>query len=384
MGSGRDGERGKCETQGERMTVRSIPFKKKLALKLHNRYRANEIKIHQLNYIFWECTLRCNLSCIHCGSDCMKDSSISDMPREDFFKALDEITPVISPNKTMIVLTGGEPILRNDISDIGTELYRRGFPWGVVSNGMGMQKPMIEKLLQSGIRAMTISLDGLEDSHNWLRGNKHSFKHAIHAISLLGKTEGLRYDVVTCAHQRNINELPELYDLLIKLGLKEWRIFTVFPIGRAKQHEELQLDPVEFKGLFDFIENVRKEGRIKLNYGCEGFLGNYEGRVRDNFFFCRAGINVASVLADGSISACPNLRDNFIQGNIYKDSFKDVWQNKYQMYRNRSWTKTGVCEDCEFFTYCEGNGMHLRDEKSGELLFCHLNRMEEGERISAC
>lgn len=290
------------------MTVRNIPIKKKLALKLHIRYRANEKKLHQLNYIFWECTLRCNLSCIHCGSDCMKDSSIKDMPKEDFFKALDEITPVISPNKTMIVLTGGEPILRKDISEIGAELYKRGFPWGVVSNGMGMTMSMIEKLLHAGIRAMTISLDGLEESHNWLRGNKNSFRNAVNAISILGKTEGLRYDVVTCAHQKNIAELPEIYDLLLQLGLKEWRVFTVFPIGRAKQHDMLQLDSKEFKGLFDFIEKVRKEGRIKLNYGCEGFLGDYEGRVRDNFFFCRAGINVASILVDGSISACPNLR----------------------------------------------------------------------------
>ncbi len=262
---------------------------------------------------------------------------------------------------------------------IGADLYKRGFPWGVVSNGMGMQKPMIAKLLSSGIRAMTISLDGLEDSHNWLRGNKKSFKHAINAISTLGKTEGLRYDVVTCANQKNISELPELYDLLLKLGLKEWRIFTIFPIGRAKQHQILQLDSKEFKGLFDFIEKVRVEGKIKLNYGCEGFLGNYEGRVRDNFFFCRAGINVASILVDGSISACPNLRDNFIQGNIYKDNFAEVWENRYEKYRDRSWTRTGLCATCKDYDYCEGNGLHLRDEKTGELLFCHLKRIEEGE-----
>lgn len=365
------------------MTVKKISIKKKLALKLYNIYRANEKKIHQLNYIFWECTLRCNLNCIHCGSDCMKDSSIHDMPKEDFFKALDEITPEITPNKTMIVLTGGEPIMRKDIAEIGKELYSRGFPWGVVSNGMGMQEPMIKNLLDSGIRAITISLDGLEDSHNWLRGNKKSFKNATKAINILSKTEGLRNDVITCANQKNINELPELYNLLLKLGLKEWRIFTIFPIGRAKEHETLQLKPNEFKGLFDFIEKVRNEGKIKLNYGCEGFLGDYEGRVRDNFFFCRAGINVASILVDGSISACPSLRDNFIQGNIYEDNFRDVWQNKYSMYRDRSWTKTGICGKCEFFSYCEGNGLHLRDEKTGELLFCHLNRIEEGETMPA-
>lgn len=361
------------------MSISRIPLKKKIALKLHNKYKSNEAKIHNLNYILWECTLRCNLNCIHCGSDCKKDASIKDMPKEDFLKALDDATPILSPNKTMIVLTGGEAILRKDISEIGQELYNRGFPWGVVSNGMGMSKVMLTKLLDSGMRSATISLDGLEESHNWLRGNNKSFRNAVNAIKLLNQTNGLRYDVVTCANQKNIEELPKLYEFLVDLGLKEWRIFTVFPIGRAKQHEQLQLDSISFKRLFDFIASVRQEGRIKLNYGCEGFLGDYEGQVRDNFFFCRAGINIASILVDGSISACPNLRDNFIQGNIYKDSFRDVWENRYSIFRDRKWTKTGLCADCNFFKYCEGNGMHLRDEKTGELMFCHLKRIEEGE-----
>lgn len=302
------------------------------------------------------------------------------MPREDFFRALDDITPILNPNKTMIVLTGGEAILRNDISDIGEELCKRGFPWGVVSNGMGMNEQMLKGLIRSGLRAATISLDGLEESHNWLRGNRKSFLNAVNAIKLLGYTTGLRYDVVTCVNQKNFSELTELCNLLVGLGVKEWRVFTVFPIGRAKLHDELQLKPKEFSSLFDFIKKVRGEGKIKLSYGCEGFLGNYEGDVRDTFFFCRAGINVASILADGSISACPNLRDNFIQGNIYSNSFKEAWQNRYKIYRDRSWTKTGICADCDFYSFCEGNGMHLRDEKSGELLFCHLKRIEEGEK----
>jgi radical SAM enzyme (rSAM/lipoprotein system) len=364
------------------MSVKDIPFRKKVALKLHNGYRANEKKIHQLSYILWECTLRCNLNCIHCGSDCKKDSLVTDMPRDDFFRAIDDITPILHPNKTMIVLTGGEAILRNDITIIGDELYKRGFPWGVVSNGMGMNEQMLSGLINSGLRAATISLDGLEESHNWLRGNKKSFQNAVNAIKLLGCTNGLRYDVVTCVNQKNFSELSALHDFLEGMGVREWRVFTVFPIGRAKLHDELQLKPKEFSGLFEFIKKVRAEGKIKLSYGCEGFLGNYEGDVRDTFFFCRAGINVASILADGSISACPNLRDNFIQGNIYSDSFKDVWQNRYKIYRDRSWTKTGICDGCDFYSFCEGNGMHLRDEKSGELLFCHLKRIEEGETLA--
>ncbi len=362
------------------MKVSRISFKKRLALKLYNKYKTNEKRLHQLNYLLWECTLRCNLNCIHCGSDCKKDASVKDMPRADFFRVLDEIDPIINPNKTMIVLTGGEAILRKDIDKIGKELYNRGFPWGVVTNGMALNEPMLRKLLQSGIRSLTLSLDGFKESHNWLRGNPRSFQNASHALDLLSQTNGLRYDVVTCANQRNFQELQKFYEWLLTKNLKEWRIFTVFPIGRAREHEELQLEPKQFKALFDFIEQVRSDGKIKLNYGCEGFLGNYEGKVRDNFFFCRAGINVASVLADGSISACPNLRENFIQGNIYKDNFRDVWENQYSIFRNRNWMKTGICKDCKFFSFCEGNGMHLRDEKTGELLFCHLKRMEEGEK----
>lgn len=185
---------------------------------------------------------------------------------------------------------------------------------------------------------------------------------------------------MTCVHQRNFGELGRLRDLLISAGIKNWRIFTIFPIGRAAQLPELQLSPEQFSNLFEFIKHTRKEKKIALSYGCEGFLGNHEGEVRDSFFFCRAGINVASVLADGSISVCPDLRNNFIQGNIYRDNLAEVWENRYQIFRNRTWTKTGICADCNLYRYCEGNGMHLRDEKTGELLFCHLKRIEEGEK----
>ncbi len=365
------------------MTVTKISLRKKIALNLHKKYRENESKLHLLNYILWECTLRCNLNCIHCGSDCKKDASIKDMPASNFFKAIDQIKEIVNPNKTMVVLTGGEALVRKDIEKIGVNLYKRGFPWGVVTNGMLLSKQKLQSLINSGLRSITISIDGLEESHNWLRGNKNSFKNAISAIRLLPKTKDLKYDVVTCVNRRNYKELKQIRELLINIGINEWRIFTIFPIGRAKENDQLQLIPSEFKDLFDFIKQTRQEKKIKLNYGCEGFLGDYEREVRDNFFFCRAGINIASILADGSISSCPNLRDNFIQGNVYKDNFAEIWQNKFEKLRDRSWTKTGICSDCEYYKYCEGNGMHLRDEKTGELLFCHLKRIEDGERMPA-
>lgn len=363
------------------MSISDIPLRKKLALSLFSRYKAAEAKIHRLNYILWECTLRCNLSCLHCGSDCKKDSSICDMPAKDFLGALDSITDILEPNNTMIVLTGGEVLLRKDIEQIGRQLYIRGFPWGIVTNGMMLNETKIASLLNSGLRSITVSLDGFENSHNWLRNNPKSFSNAVNGIKILAKTPDIAFDVVTCVNRKNYGQLNEFKEALIEWGVSRWRIFTVFPIGRAAEHKELQLEPREFKLLFDFIASTRKEGRITLNYGCEGYLGNYEMEVRDNMFFCRAGINVASILADGSISACPNLRDNFIQGNIYRDNFRNVWENRYGIFRDRRWTKTGICADCKSYKYCQGNGMHLRNDKNGELLFCHLKRIEEGERI---
>jgi radical SAM enzyme (rSAM/lipoprotein system) len=364
------------------MSDSRLSLRKRIALNLFRNYRLNEARLHKLSYIFWECTLRCNLKCLHCGSDCTSNSAIQDMPSRDFLTALDSLKPLVLPNETMIVLTGGEPLLRKDIPDIGLQLYKRGFPWGLVTNGMLLDQRKLNSLLQSGLRSVTVSFDGLEDSHNWLRGNKLSFKNAVNAISLLPKTGNLIYDVVTCVHERNFHELVSIRDRLISLGVSEWRIFTIFPTGRAKDNPELQLSARNFKFLFEFIKQTRKEAKIKLNYGCEGFLGQYEAEARDGFFHCKAGINIASVLADGSIAACPNLRGNFIQGNIYTGSLADTWETKYEKFRNKDWTKVGICADCSFYKYCEGNGMHLRNEETGELLFCHLQRIEEGRILS--
>ena len=126
--------------------------------------------------------------------------------------------------------------------------------------------------------------------------------------------------------------------------------------------------------LLDFIRQTRKEGRIRASYGCEGFLGPYEGDVRDWMFRCTAGVTVASVLVDGGISACTSIRSNYRQGNIYEDDFMDVWEHRFQLHRNHDWMKTDDCKDCSYWRYCEGNGLHLRDDE-GKLLLCHMKRM---------
>ena len=141
-------------------------------------------------------------------------------------------------------------------------------------------------------------------------------------------------------------------------------------ITNSYKSDRVDLD----KQVFEYIKKVREEGRIRADYGCEGFLGNYEGEVRNRLFSCQAGISVGSVMADGSIAACTSIRSDYNQGNIYEDDFMEVWENRYMLYRDRSWMKRDECADCKYFRYCQGNGMHLRDS-NGKLLFCHLKRL---------
>lgn len=246
---------------------------------------------------------------------------------------------------------------------------------GMVTNGLYMTRERFRRLLASGLHTATVSLDGFAADHNWMRGNPQSFERAVEAIKMMAEEPGFVFDVVTCVNKHSYMRLEEMKEFLLSLGVKRWRLFTVFPVGRAAKDPELQLSNRDFRGVMEFIKRTRKEGRIKTAYGCEGFLGNYEGDVRDHFFHCQAGVSVGSVLVDGAISACPSIRADYHQGNIYKDDFMEVWNNKYQPYRDREWMRKGECADCEFFRYCKGNGMHLRDGK-GDLLFCHYKRLQ--------
>jgi radical SAM enzyme (rSAM/lipoprotein system) len=352
-----------------------ISIKTKSGLELFRVYRAIQTKMHELNYLFWECTLRCNLNCIHCGSDCTRDSNTPDMPVADFLQVLDKVSQEYNSHKVMVAITGGEPLVRKDLEDCGRKIYERGFPWGIVSNGYLLTPDRFSELCRSGLRSITISLDGLEDSHDWLRGKHNSFQKAKQAILLCANQKDLVFDVVTCVNRKNIAELESVKKLLIDSGVKKWRLFTIFPKGRAAQNEQLTLTNSEFRQMLDFIIDCRKQGVIEASYSCEGFLGGYEGKVRNGYFFCRAGINIASVLVDGSISACPSLRGDFIQGNIYKDDFLDCWHNRYDKMRNRKWAKTSKCLECNEFKYCSGNGLHLREGPDGRLLTCHYERL---------
>ncbi len=315
------------------------------------------------------------MSCRHCGSDCKVAPSVPDMPAADFLKVIDSITPHVDPHKVFIIFTGGEALLRDDLEQVGLELYRREYPWGVVTNGFLLDEKRLESLLASGMHSITISLDGFEQQHNWIRRHPQSFEHATKAIQLLVKQKDLLWDIVTCVNPQNYPHLNEFKEYLVSLGVPAWRLFSIFPMGRAANDPELQLSDKQFRGILDFIKECREnDSRLHVSYACEGFLGEYEQKVRDHFFYCRSGVEVASIRCDGGISGCTSVRSHMDQGNIYRDDFWDVWQNRFQVMRDRSWTKKDQCKDCKVWRYCEGSGLHLYDDQ-GKLLTCHYNRI---------
>lgn len=352
-----------------------MTIRQRILFELERLRRKNLQHWHPLQQLFWESTLRCNVHCLHCGSDCSSNEVTPDMPAEDFLCVIDQsVTPHVDPSKVLIIISGGEPLMRNDLAEVGEALKQRGYPWGMVTNGLVLTPKRFEELMQSGLCSMAISFDGMKDDHNWLRQHPLAFEAATRAIKLAAATPSLTWDVVTCVNQRSICYLDDLRQYLWSIGVRNWRLITIDPMGRAAENPELILTSEQHRYLLDYIREQRKEG-LHISYSCEGFMPDYEGVVRDHLFLCAAGISVASILIDGSISACTSIRGKYYQGNIYKDDFWQVWENGFGDYRNRQWMKQKEpCKDCQLFRYCEGGGMHLRRE-DGSLMLCHQNKI---------
>lgn len=352
-----------------------MSLKSSIKRKLMSVYQDSCIELHELSYLFFELTNDCNLACKHCGSDCIKDSTQPILPYETVIKVLKEIKLKYNSHKITVILSGGEPLLYPNLFKLGEDIHKLEYPWGMVTNGYGWTEKTIKKAKNSHLSSITISLDGLEEEHNWLRGKKESFERAVNLIKMLNADKFFQVmDVFTVVHKKNLHVLDKVYELLIKLGVTKWRISLIDPIGRAAKNKDLFIGKDNFKILIEKILNYKKEGNIDVNYGCSGYFGKeFENKVRDSYFFCRAGINVSGIMLNGDILACPNIDRRFAQGNVNKDSFLDIWENKYQVFRDRSWMKTDICKNCKEWKYCKGGSLHLWDLDNNKTKLCYLD-----------
>lgn len=340
------------------------------------RIRAN---IHELNYFFWEATLKCNLNCRHCGSDCTKDNQSLELPAEKVIEVFHNIATNYKAQDIMVAVTGGEPLIREDLFEILKEVYKLGFPWGMVTNGMLVNEKIVDDCIKTGMKTVSVSLDGIESSHNWLRNNPESYKKSINALKMF--VEAGKFDVVeaiTCIHPNNICHINEIYETVQKIGINSWRIFTIFPKGRALVSNTLIVTPSLLTELFSFIKEKRQENNsVHINYSEEGYLGcTWEREVRDDFFYCGAGINIGGLLSDGVYSACPSLSRNWAQGHVDYSSFSEAWETQYNNMRDRSWMKVESCARCKAWKSCQGSSLHLWDWDNNKPHICHLDFLD--------
>ena len=334
-----------------------------------------QVKEHKLSRLYLECTVRCNLNCQQCGLYCRTLPDLKDMPQEHIVKILENVAKVETSSEVTVILTGGEPLLRPDLLELGSQIHLRGFSWGIHTNGILLDKEMLTRCKALGMKFLSIGFQGMEYEHEWLTQTKGSFERVVETLRLVAQHPDVELEVTTLVNQRNFDYLNEICQFLLSLGVSHWRLYTAFPTGKGKGNDELHLESYQLRQLMEFIQRERKAAKLDIFYSCEGFLGRYEKEVRDEFYMCQSGISIASVLINGDITGCPNVCHKFAQGNIYEgDEVMDVWNTCFDAFRNRKWMHSGICTHCKAFRYCQGNGMHLRDN-TGDMMMCNYDRL---------
>lgn len=336
-----------------------------------------------LKNLFWETTLGCNAKCKHCGSRAGENLDIQgELTTEEIKKTLQDISNKYDARKILINVTGGEPLLRQDLFEVMEFANNLGYYWGMTTNGILINDEIIRKMKQTGMSTISISLDGLEKSHDEFRQVKGSYAKIIENIKELKKANFLNYlQVTTVINKSNIDELEELYNEIQALQIDSWRVLNMEPIGRTDDNQDLLLDNKEYHNLLEFIKEKRKKSKFDITYGCSHFLGmKYEKEVRNHMFFCIAGFITASILYNGDIYVCPSVerRKKLVQGNVRTDNFVDVWENKFKWFRNLNKFKCESCKKCNNWKYCLGGSLHTWDFDNNKQKLC-LDKILEGD-----
>lgn len=335
-------------------------------------YRKSLWTTPRLRHLFLELTLRCNEHCLHCGSNC-GDVHSEELTVAQYRRFLDEIKADFGTDDKMLCITGGEPLLRRDFPEIMSYAKESGFHWGMTSNATLIDDSTARMLRDCGMDTISVSIDGLKESHDWFRRSPGGWDKAMQGIESLLRVGGFKHiQATTVVTHKNIGELDELFSIFDKMDIDSWRVINIEPMGRAKQFPELLLTKEDYRILFEFIRNKRIAGE-PVCYGCSHYLGmEYEREVRDWYYHCTAGTYIASIMANGDITACLDIerRPEFIQGNILHDRFKDVWENRFAIFRRDLSDENETCRTCPDKDFCHGDSYHSWDFDKHEPLVC--------------
>ena len=273
----------------------------------------------------------------------------------------------------MVHVTGGEPLLRRDLFAAAKRIDQLGFPWGMVTNGTLITDEVVERMRETHMRTVSVSIDDLYEAHEKVRRLPGAFPRIIAGIEKLSRAGFLDViQVTTVVTRRNISRLEEMLAFFSRLSVDSWRLAIVDPIGRAAEQTGLLLTEDDLERYFAFLDRHAFHPRSVLTTSCSHYLGRFDTLYRPEAFACEAGKRVASILADGSIFVCPNVphHPGLIQGNIQTDDFVRVWENGFRWFRDEENRKTGACAQCPDWKKCKGDSLHTWNFESGRPNFC--------------
>lgn len=327
---------------------------------------------NDLRVLLFEITQKCNARCDQCGSRC-EPGAREALPKEVWIEVLRDVAERIGTD-VMLNITGGEPLLREDLFEITAEAQRLGFDWGMVTNGTLLTEENVARLKETGMKTITVSVDGLRETHEALRHLPGSYDRIFEGIRRLRKADFLdELQVTFTANRKNYREFPALYAELEALGIDSVRTSVMDPIGRAKEHPELLLRGEELETYLGFVRRANRTGRVPVVWGCCHYL---KDKLPGRRFSCFAGIHAASVLWNGDIFACPNIprRPELIQGSVPEERFSEVWKRGFQPFRQRELPE--ACRRCRYKTSCAGDSFHSFDFDAMRPLFCYRELFE--------
>ena len=328
-------------------------------------------------YVVWELTLRCDHACTHCGSR----AGVARETELDTAQALRVVDELAELGAREVVLIGGEAYLHGGFLDIVRALGARGIGAALVTGGRGITEELALALAAAKLTHASVSVDGLEATHDRMRNLRGSWQSAMTAL------ERLRAAGVPTASNINLNrlnrgDLEALYAELAARGIGSWQVQITSPLGRAADRPELLLQPWDLLDVVPRVAALKRVARaagITLTPGNNlGYFGPEETLLRsltatdrDHWQGCQAGRFVMGIESDGAVKGCPSLQTTpYVGGNLRERPLRAIWEQSLAPVREL-W---GFCETCPFAATCQGGctfTAHAVFGRPGNNPYCH-------------
>lgn len=300
----------------------------------------------------WNVTRECNLKCGHCYINATDKKLADELTTVEGKQLIDQICQVSRP---LLVLSGGEPLLRSDVFELIKYGSSKGLKMGLGSNGSLIDDSVARKLKESGITTVSISLDShISAQHDDFRGVPGSWEKAVNAIKALRANNVLVQVNTTLTHD-NYNQIDDIMTFSENIGVENFHLFFLVPTGRGVKLADIS--PQKYEDMITNTFAKVSKHRLNVRPSCAPqFMRIAQGMgldMRQWIRGCIAGLYYCRIYPNGDVTPCPYLPIKI--GNIREKSFKEIWQNAdiFKALRNPN-TLTGKCGECEYKTLCGG------------------------------